>query len=240
MRAGGFAGRWREGSLWGAVIGPIVLAGTLAAQASSWTPPKLVDAQVPATPTGAVGGGQVLLDVAVGETGSVTGMAVLRQTPPFTEAAQAAVQGWRFEPARAKVRPKAGEPVPDEPQPVPSRVLVAVVYRAPALMGPTLGQVPADTGTPSDDIVFPTSVVTPVYPPAARMAGTVLVQVKVDERGRVVEATVQRSAPGFDSAALEAARAWTFRAARVDGAPQATVAFLVFAFQQPITAAAVQ
>ena len=64
--------------------------------------------------------------------------------------------------------------------------------------------------------------VEPVYPPdarAARIEGTVTVQVLVDERGRVVDARLVRSIRGLDVAALAAARQWIFKPARSGGQP---------------------
>ena len=55
--------------------------------------------------------------------------------------------------------------------------------------------------------------VPPRYPQAAQAAkreGVVMIQVTVGTDGRVRLASVQRSAPGFDEAALEAVRRWRF------------------------------
>lgn len=237
MRSGGFTRFGRPGASWGMTIGLLGLAALTLSSAPSWVPPKLVGATLPQVSPKALGGGQVLLDVSIDENGGVASVDVLRQTPPFTDGAVAAVQGWRFDPARALARPAAGEPPPTKPTPVPSRVLVAFLYRPPALNPTTLGEMPTDSGTPSDEIVFPTNIITPGYPPRAFLGGTVLVEAKVDERGQVTSASVHQSAAGFDAAALAAARAWTFRPARIQGAAQATVAYLVFAFRQPITTA---
>jgi TonB family protein len=238
MRSDG-VGRFRRSGAWWATAVVVLMASALTwAAEPPWTPPKFLDGNLPALPTAAVGGGQVLLDVHINEAGSVDGVDVLRRTPPFTDGAVAAVQGWRFDPARAIGQPVAGDPPPTKPEPVPSRVLVALVYRPPVLVGPTLGQAPDDVGTPSPEIVFPTNIVTPPFPPMAREGGVVLVEVKVGERGQVTSASVRQSGAGFDDVALQAARAWTFRPARIKGTPEQTVAYLVFVFRQPITAQA--
>src|SRR5262245_38907422 len=59
-------------------------------------------------------------------------------------------------------------------------------------------------------------VVTPEYPPAARAAhidGTVLIQVLVDAKGRVVETMIVKSIPALDHAADDAVRKYVFRPA---------------------------
>jgi len=51
----------------------------------------------------------------------------------------------------------------------------------------------------------------------------------------VADAQVIRSAPPFDEPARDAARRWTFRPARVQGTSVVGLAYIVFAFRQPIT-----
>ena len=61
-----------------------------------------------------------------------------------------------------------------------------------------------------------------------------LVEVTVDGAGAVKDARVIGSAPPFDQAAIDAARRWRFRPARVDGHATAGYAYLVFGFPQPV------
>src|SRR5258705_346072 len=53
--------------------------------------------------------------------------------------------------------------------------------------------------------------------------------------GVVTDARIDVSSPAFDEAAIGAARAWSFRPARRDGRAITTRAYLIFAFQQPVT-----
>ena len=75
----------------------------------------------------------------------------------------------------------------------------------------------------------------PRYPPLAREGGTVIVEVRVDSVGAVFDAKAVRRAPPFDELALAAARQWTFRPARVGVTAVDTLAYIVFAFRQPVT-----
>jgi len=62
--------------------------------------------------------------------------------------------------------------------------------------------------------------VPPVYPDMARMAeleGKVVVQIGIDERGNVVEATVLQGIDGLNQAAIEAVYKWKFRPAKQRG-----------------------
>jgi len=75
----------------------------------------------------------------------------------------------------------------------------------------------------------------PVYPPGARrrgFEGTVVVRVTVDETGKVVGAIVERSdAPQeLRESALQAARRWLFRPARLRGKPVRAECSIPFRF----------
>lgn len=62
----------------------------------------------------------------------------------------------------------------------------------------------------------------PVYPELAkraRVGGEVVIECTIDPSGRVVNASVTRSNPLFDTAALDAVRTWRYRPTLVDGIP---------------------
>jgi TonB family protein len=178
---------------------------------------------LPVIPFQAVGGGEVLLELAVNSAGSVAAVRTLQTTPLFTEALNDVVRGWQFVP---------GE---DAGKPVDSKVLVAGLFRPPSINEPTPGELPTDVAAPSPEIPYPMLTTMPPYPPLALESGVVLVEVLVDSVGDVVDAQVARSAPPFDEPALDAARQWRFRPTRLRGLPVPAYAYLVFAFRQPIT-----
>jgi TonB family protein len=178
---------------------------------------------LPSIPFQAVGGGEVLMELSVSSSGMVTAARTLQTTPLFTDAMNEIVLGWQFVPAEA------------DGKPVASKVLVAGVFRPPSINSPTLGELPADVGAASIDTPSPMLTVMPDYPPLARDSGVVLVEVQVDAAGEVADLQVVRSAPPFDEPALEAARQWRFRPARIRGAAAPTYAYLIFAFRQPVT-----
>jgi TonB family protein len=67
-----------------------------------------------------------------------------------------------------------------------------------------------------------TRFVAPAYPPDAQargLRGIVILELVIDEQGRVATADVVRSVPPFDEAALSAARQWEYEVTRVDGKP---------------------
>ena len=83
-----------------------------------------------------------------------------------------------------------------------------------------------------------TSLPKPVYPAAAiavRAAGTVAVQVLVDENGEVVSAEVMSGHPLLRSAAVEAARAASFSPTMLKGQPVKVSGVIVYNFVVPDT-----
>lgn len=200
---------------------------------SDFRPARLQSGSVPPQAPESVGGGQVLLEVKVSASGAVSSVATLRDTPPFTSRVLETVQGWSYQPAE-----EADEAA--QWNSVESRVLVAAVFRAPVLQGPAPGTPPRDVGPPSEQIPFPTNIVEPPYPPRALSDQVVLVEVEIGEDGNVAGSRVVRSAAGFDSVALEAARKWSFRPARPGGNPRRAFAYLLFGFRQPVTPPAVR
>jgi len=180
-----------------------------------------------------VGGGEVLLEVSVDKTGAVTAMKPLRETATFTERMTQTVKTWRFEPALADIPASRRKPGGPATEAVETKILVAGVFRRPSVIGITLGEPIKDVGTASTDIPYPTSLITPPYPPGTMAPGVVLVEVRVDASGNVTEAKIRVPSPGYDSAALSTARQWKFRPAKVGGSGAASVAYIVFGFPTP-------
>jgi TonB family protein len=190
-------------------------------------PARFINGALPRMPPLAAAGGDVMLSVTVSSAGAVSAVDVLRSTPPFTDAVVSAVRTWRFSPALDSAR-----------KPMDTHVLVDAVIGAPSLNVPTVGTPPKDVQAPDTRVPFPSQASAPAYPVNARSEGTVLVETRVDPAGRVVGVTAVRSAPPFDTAAMDAARVWTFRPAQGAAAPPSTYAYLLFVFRQPVIGAA--
>ncbi|HUL79712.1 MAG TPA: energy transducer TonB [Vicinamibacteria bacterium] len=74
----------------------------------------------------------------------------------------------------------------------------------------------------------------PLYPELAMKAGVhgiVIVEATIDIRGRVVDATVLRSVPMLDEAALEAVRKWVYAPTLLDGVPTPVVMTVTVSFR---------
>jgi TonB family protein len=200
-----------------------------------WKPAIFRSGTRPVTPVQAVAGGEVFVEATVTAAGRVGQLSTLRSTPPFTQYVLDAVRDWQFQPAEQMIPTVPGDPTSMAARTVESKVVIACIFRPPTLNAPTVGDPPKDVQPATDDVAVPSSTVTPLYPPRALADGTVVVQVAVDVNGRVVNATIVRSAPGFDESALAAARKWTFRPARIHGRLEETFAYIVFGFRQPVT-----
>lgn len=100
-------------------------------------------------------------------------------------------------------------------------ILVVSAGLSLALGAPARAEEPKVAGT---DVPAPrrTKFVAPAYPAEAQMRGLrgiVILELIVDEQGRVATADVVRSVPPFDEAALSAARQWEYEVTQVDGRP---------------------
>jgi TonB family protein len=201
-------------------------------------PARLIAGSVPPVPMTMLSGGQVFLELAVDVDGRVAGVRTLRATPPLTSVVRDAVRDWRFEPSQRSID-SATETIHFAFRMARlTTVFVGAVYRAPVLVGPTLGTAPTDVATADAQTPMPVTVATPSFPPNAFCGGVVLVEAAIDATGSVYDARVVASAPPFDGAALDAARQFRFRPGRVDGVAAPSYAYLIFGFPQPITAEA--
>jgi TonB family protein len=107
------------------------------------------------------------------------------------------------------------------------RAFAALAALALALPPPGTAQAPADEAPPltaGPDVPAPkrTRFVAPAYPPEAQiqgLRGIVILELVINEQGKVGSASVVRSVPPFDEAALAAVRQWEYEVTKVDGRP---------------------
>jgi TonB family protein len=82
-----------------------------------------------------------------------------------------------------------------------------------------------------------TKFVSPQYPADAQargLRGIVILELVIDTSGKVASATVTRSVPPFDEAALVAARQWEYEVTRVDGRPVPVRLSVPITFTMPV------
>jgi protein TonB len=76
--------------------------------------------------------------------------------------------------------------------------------------------------------------VRPSYPPlaqAAHVQGIVIIQTVISPTGKVIDATVLRSVPMLDAAALDAVRQWEYTPTRLNGLPVSVVMTVTVTFK---------
>jgi len=76
--------------------------------------------------------------------------------------------------------------------------------------------------------------VRPIYPHDAfvkKVEGTVVIEIVIDEHGRVARTRIVRSVPALDAAAVDAVLQWTFVPAQKRGRPVATIAVAPVSFR---------
>jgi hypothetical protein len=175
----------------------------------------------------AVGGGEVVLELAVDARGTVGRVEPIRTTPPYTDLVVSAAATWQFEPATSLIEGRSTTAA--------APVLVVAVFRPPALYGgPARGVVPQTVGVASTRLPRLVSVVMPAYPPTATGNAIVLVEIELSGRAASRGYRILGPASGFDSAALDAVRAWRFDAPGApDGADRIFV-YAVLGFRTPI------
>jgi TonB family protein len=197
----------------------IILA--LLVAASPFEPPRVLRSPAGEVPYGARAAGIVALEVTVGADGKVGGVRPVKDLAPFTAALSGAVRRWTFQPAT------------DDGAPVPSRILVLGVFR-PAMLTSPAPSPPDDAGYDlSPDAPTPVRWSIPGYPPTALGDAAVVVEATVERDGSPGETRVVTSRPGFDDAALAAARKWAFRPAAVGGRPVVSRVAIAFYFRAP-------
>jgi TonB family protein len=166
--------------------------------------------------------GVVVVDTGVDAQGAVQDVRLLRDVAPFGALLHDSVATWSFTPAQ-----KDGVAVP-------SRVMVAAFFRPPMLMFPAPAAPPVLERPEGERIPYPTGIAVPPYPANAMGSAAVFVEVRLDETGAVTGAQVVGPSSGFDDAAVQAAKGWSFApAVGRDGQPRATIGYVVFVFRQP-------
>jgi TonB family protein len=212
-------------------LGLALTFASVAAAQSSWTPPRYRGGESPALPSMAVGGGEVVLELTIGEDGHVGEVRPIRTTAPFAERLAARAAEWQFTPA-GEERGEPGGRGDAAARPVESKVLVIGMYRPPVLRGPTLGSPPRDVAQPSSEVAFPLSSSMPRFPPSARGAGQVVIEARIEADGAVRDVKVLQARPPFETPALSALEQWTFRPAQRRGVPVPSFVYIVFGFAE--------
>src|SRR5205807_2620383 len=222
--------RWeRQGMklLTAAFLNSAMLIGTaaLALPPLFFKPAEVVSATNAQYPPNSIAEGVVVLDVSLTERGQVVEVGALRDIPSLTSAAASEVQSWRFKPASQDGMVQA------------SAMTVAFVYRPPVSVWKPPSFTPAlpNPGS-STNAYMPAGIVSvgyAEYPVNSVVSGAVVVQVTVDDSGKIERVKVIRKMAGFTGFALRAVKQWRFQPAQLEGEPVASNVAIAFIFARP-------
>lgn len=206
-------------------FGPCVLAQ------QTYGPPEVTSAGDAYAPYNIVFDGLFVLDVGIGDDGSIGTIEALRNPGAMLGAVESAVHNWKFRPATKGGKTRA------------SRMTVAFVYRPPNY--PTFGAVPVKDFTPvvpstrSDDgsgDEIPVGILSFAYadyPVNSVASGSVVLQATVDGEGNVKTVDVLHGMAGFNRFAQAALKNWRFRPATLHGRPVTAKIAVAFLFRPP-------
>ncbi len=191
-------------------------------------PPKLVKMVNPAYPQIARQArveGTVIVEAKADEQGNVVEARVLRSIPILDQAAIEAVKQWKYEPLLIDGKPR--------------KVIFTVTVRFVLDEGTKknlMKKFAAGAVRAEGDIKPPKLIkeAAPVYPEIARVAGVegvVILGVKANEEGKIVDVIVLRSIPLLDQAAIDAVRQWVYEPMIIDGKAVPVVFTVTVRFQ---------
>jgi TonB family protein len=210
-----------------AFLSSAMLIGTaaLALPPLFFKPAEVVSATNAQYPANSIAAGVVVLDVSLTERGQVVEVGALRDVPSLTPAATSALQSWRFKPASQDGMVQA------------SAMTVAFVYRPPVSVWKPPSFTPAlpNSGS-STNAYMPAGIVSvgyAEYPVNSVASGAVVVQVTVDDSGKIERVKVIRKMAGFTGFALRAVKQWRFQPAQLEGQPVASNVAIAFVFARP-------
>jgi protein TonB len=78
------------------------------------------------------------------------------------------------------------------------------------------------------------------YPIRSVAAGVVVVEVLIDDNGKVVDATLRRTIPSLTEATISAVKHWEYKAATRDGEPVSSRATVAVMFNPPVASSAME
>ena len=189
-------------------------------------PPKIIKMVEPVYPESARKAkveGIVVLEAKTDEKGNVLDTRMLRSIPLLDQAAIDAVKQWKYEPMVMDGKPFAVIFT------VTVRFTLEETRRSKAYEKFAAGAVRAEKNIPKLIKEVP-----PVYPEIARVAcvqGVVILGIKINEAGKVVDVIVLRSIPLLDQAAIDSVRQWVYEPYVVEGKPVPAVFSVTVRFQ---------
>jgi len=154
----------------------------------------------------------------------------------FVYESAAALRRWQYDrPTRPPISFSVAFTFKPDAETTSTQIAAAVPLPPPVLPAGARTPEPVRVG---NGIMSPRLVtrVEPVYPAqalAARVEGTVILEMRIDPTGKVTEAMVLRSEPLLDPAALDAVKKWVYAPTCLYGAAIPTIVTVAVTFELP-------
>ena len=205
------------------------VAGAASSSAGRFEAAEIVSGTDIAYPANSIAVGTVVLEVTVDEKGTVEGVRPIREIQSLTETAVESVKKWRFKPALLNG------------QPTRSRTVVAVTFNPAASLAHDVPLSPLSATERSSSAALepePVKVVLarfPQYPGNSVTAGTVILRVTVDSKGRVENTTAIRDIASLTATCIDVVKEWRFEPAEYRGKPIPASIAVAFVLRLPLT-----
>ncbi len=208
-------------------------ASSLSAQSgrANYIAPDIASGYYLSYPINSVASGVVVVAVDLDSAGRVKKTEVLRDIPSLTAPLLLAIEKWTFKPA--VLRGKA----------VDSTIVVNILYNANdyrlgSAKAPVLGK-ELKMLTPDAAGFMPPKIVAAAwaeYPLNSVAQGSVILDARIGTRGHVSQVTPVWKNQSLTTTSMNAAKAWTFHPARLDGEAIAANTVVGYVFRLPNTA----
>lgn len=193
-----------------------------------FTPPELATAADINYPISSAVSGVVAVAVTLDGAGTIKGTYVLRDIPSLTSPVLLSIQNWTFKPAM------------QDGKGIDSTIVVNIAYnpgdyRLGGAESPVLGQ-EMKTLSPDANGYLPAKTNVAAwaeYPLNSVAQGAVVMDARVNRRGRVTHVTAVWNMPPLEKASANAAKKWTFEPAALDGRPIGANTVIGYVFRPP-------
>jgi len=194
---------------------------------STFVSPDIVTAGDISYPVDTTATGLVTLLLSLSSSAQVQNVQVLRDIPPLTSAAQAAVANWAFKPATYNGHTVASA--------IPVNVVFSPFNPGDTETNPlSVAPVPPASPTGAAQYTPPqiTSAAYATYPPNTLAQGTVVLDVTIGKSGQVVTVIAVRGVGALTQSAISAVKSWAYNPATVKGKPVTGKLVVAFVFQR--------
>ena len=216
----------RKGIAWHSAASATRPAGVAPLADSAFSPPLPLSLVAGPFPSGALFGGEVVLDSQIDAQGRVSDTRTLRGDSPLLDSALTSLHTWVFSPARL------------EGQHIPARIGVTFEFvqsREP-MRAPAAQQHDEPLPSAPDRAALPVASAEPRFPATTARDGTAILAGIVDPQGRLGSLEVLQDSESLAPATSEAIGNWRFVPGRRGGSNSPSLAIVVVVFRYSGTA----